>query len=79
MLLDKNKPSSLQETGVTSLLLRLKPTQENTSVKRPDGPGGGVPNKLVTVVDRCPQKATNRMTPVLRGPRGKDGLCLSSR
>ncbi|GLD56960.1 uncharacterized protein AKAME5_000924200 [Lates japonicus] len=33
------------------------------------GPGGGVLNKLVTAVDRCPQKATNRMTPALQGPR----------
>ena len=38
-------------------------------------PGKGGPG----VADAPPQKATNRMTPVLLGPWGKEGLCLSGR
>ncbi len=64
---------------ILSMLLSRPAKNKNTSVRCQGVPGGRVLNTLVTVVDRCPQKATNRMTPALRGPRGKDGLCLSSR
>ncbi|XP_039981850.1 uncharacterized protein LOC120789292 [Xiphias gladius] len=49
----------------------------NTGVKCQGAPGGGVLSKLVAAVDRCRQKATNRMTPALQGPR-ESGVGLDS-